>query len=68
MVEAWHIVTTPSGEELLVHLPTFYREHDLSYDAMTACVGKSSRKHKVYTVRRISDSHSAGVRAATPAE
>lgn len=49
---AKHIVTTPSGEELLVQLSAFCREHGLNYKAMLRCIDQAHKQHKGYTVRR----------------
>lgn len=47
-----HIVTTPEGEELLVHLPSFCREHGLSYGVMTNIICGLQLRHHGYTARR----------------
>jgi group I intron endonuclease len=47
-----HIVTTPEGEELLVHLSSFCREHGLSYGNMMNIVNGQQRPHHGYTARR----------------
>jgi hypothetical protein len=52
--EARHIVTTPEGEEILVHLPTFCKEHYLSYSRLRSW----GRSHRGYTARHAVDTRS----------
>jgi len=49
--EKRHIITTPKGEELFVHLSSFCKEHDLTYRCMINVLQGKQRAHKGYTVR-----------------
>lgn len=48
-----HIVITPEGEELLVHLPSFCRENNLNYESMVATI-RRKKTNKGYLVQRVS--------------
>ena len=48
-----HLVITPDGEEILVHLTSFCKEHDLDYVAMHRVVRGKYKHHKGYKARRI---------------
>ena len=47
------VIHIASGEICIVHLPTFCKEHNLSYDAMTHTITGRNKQHQGYRVERI---------------
>jgi hypothetical protein len=49
-----HVVTTPEGEEVLVNMTAFVREHGFPYNAVVHAL-RAGTKYKGYAIRRIAD-------------